>query len=144
MADDLDFNLVLGRVNAIDADVREIRSEMQQTVASVNSLRGAVDGMTGKLEQLISATGSIEGQKGMVPVSSIRWVIGTGVTVLGLMLTVSVIITSMILYQVDSRDAMVRKDIELMMATEKLAAKETQMRFRMSSHREASEYGSFE
>lgn len=144
MTSDLDFNLVLGRVNAIDADVREIRTEMQQTVSSVNSLRSAVDGMVGKLEQLISATGSIEGQKGMVPIGSIRWVVGTGVTVMGLMLTISVIVTSMILYQVDSRDAMVRKDVEIMIKDEKLACKETELRFRMSSRREATEYGGFE
>lgn len=159
---ELDLSLVLGRVNAIDSDVREIRQEMQQTVMSVNGLRGAVDGMTDKLETLISATSSIEGQRGMVPVTSIRWVVGTGVAITGLMLTVATIISAMILHQVDSRDEMVRRDVkieiqgelladhksDLELARSKLAAreaeiasKESELRFRMSANREASVFG---
>jgi hypothetical protein len=147
MSEEIDLNLVLGRVNAIDSDVREIRSEMQATVSSVNSLRGAVDGMTSKLETLISATGSIQGQRGMVPVSSIHWALGAVGTAIGLMLTVASIIAAMIMFHVNIGDDMVRKDLELLESrmNEAAAVRDSEkLRFRMSSHRGASDYESFE
>lgn len=70
--------------------------------------------MSGKLDDLISATGAIQGRSGMIPIQNVHWALGTISGLVAVFLTAVTIASTLIMQAVSSGDALVRAELKVL------------------------------
>lgn len=102
-------------MDRVEEDVGELKTEVAKTTSSVDGMRGDLNLLFGKMDQVITSTSHLDAAKDHIPSKYVTWGIGLSLssilTMVGIGVTVTTVVGAVVLWAMDAGDAQLEQTI---------------------------------